>query len=245
MKTIKFLSIIALAALFTYSCGEKKTSTQGLTKSEIDSASYAVGLSLGNFVKQANFGDLNLKEVNKAIADVVNGDSLKFDMNKANEVIQGYVSKRQIAVAAENKEKGAAFLKENGTKDSVVTTASGLQYKIITAGAGVKPAANDTVQVNYKGTLIDGTEFDSSYKRGEPVKFPLNGVLKGWTEGIQFISEGGKIKLYIPSELGYGEQQAGPTVGPNSTLIFEVELLKVSKAVAAPEVVPAKAPIKK
>lgn len=240
MKTIKFLSIIALAALVTYSCGEKKTSAPGLTKAEIDSASYAVGVSLGSMVKQANFGDLNLKEVNKAIADVLNGDSLKISVIKANEVIQSFIAKRQIAVAAENKEKGVTFLKKNGTKDSVVTTASGLQYKILAEGTGIKPEAQDTVQVHYRGTLIDGKEFDSSYTRGEPVSFPLNGVLKGWIEGLQFIGEGGKIRLFIPAELGYGEQQASPVIGPNSTLIFDIELLKVTKTIAKPEVAPAK-----
>ncbi|MEN6619073.1 MAG: FKBP-type peptidyl-prolyl cis-trans isomerase [Rikenellaceae bacterium] len=214
----------------------------------MDSASYAVGVSLGSMVKQANFGDLNLKEVNKAIADVIGDKTLKIDLNKANEVIQGFVVKRQAAVAAENKEKGGAFLKENGTKDSVVTTASGLQYKIIKEGTGIKPVAEDTVQVNYKGTLIDGKEFDSSYTRGEPVSFPLNGVIKGWTEGLQLVGEGGKIRLFIPAELGYGEQQAGPTIGPNSTLIFDVELLKVKKSTATPEVaakVTSVAPVKK
>ncbi len=237
MKTIKFLSIIALAALITYSCGEKKSSsTPGLTKAEIDSASYAVGVSLGSMVKQANFGDLNMSEINKGIADVLNGDSLKISLNKANEVIQGFVAKRQAAISTENKNKGVEYLKENGTKDSVVTTESGLQYKIIAEGAGEKPAEQDTVQVHYKGTLIDGTEFDSSYSRGEPVSFPLNGVIKGWIEGLQFVGEGGKIRLFVPSELGYGEQQAGPTIGPNSTLIFDIELLKVTKAKATPEV---------
>jgi len=235
MKTIKFLTIIALAAFVTYSCGEKKTTaTSGLSKGAIDSASYAVGVSLGSMVKQANFGDLNLKEINKAIADVLKGDSLKISLAKANEVIQGFVAKRQQAVAAENKAKGETYLKENGTKDSVVTTASGLQYKIISAGTGVKPQVQDTVKVHYKGTLIDGTEFDSSYGRGEPVKFPLGGVIKGWIEGLQLVGEGGKIRLFIPSGLGYGEQQAGPTIGPNSTLIFDIELLSVTKGPITP-----------
>jgi len=238
MKTIKLLSIIAIAALVTTSCGKKQSenaATPGITQAEIDSASYAVGVSLGSMVKQANFGKLNLKEVNKAIADVLNGDSLKISVMKANEVIQGFAAKRQAAVGAENKTKGEEYLKANASKDSVQTTASGLQYKIVNPGTGVKPAEYDTVQVNYVGTLIDGTEFDSSYKRGEPVKFPLNGVIKGWVEGIQLIGEGGKIKLFIPSELAYGAQQAGPQIGPNSTLVFTIELLKVS-AGKAPEV---------
>lgn len=241
MKTIKFFSIIALAALITFSCGEKKAAVTGaISQAEIDSASYAVGVSLGSMVKQANFGELNMKEVSKAMADVLGDKTLKMDATKANEVIQAFVVKRQAAVSSENKEKGAEFLKANGTKDSVVTTASGLQYKVINAGSDIKPLAEDTVQVNYKGTLIDGKEFDSSYTRGEPATFPLGGVIKGWIEGLQLVGEGGKIRLFVPSELAYGEQQAGPTIGPNSTLIFDIELLKVKKAIVKPEAAPVK-----
>lgn len=242
MKTIKFLSIIALATLMSVSCGKKQgdSAATGMSQATIDSASYAIGVSLGSMVKQANFGELNLKEVNKALAAVLNGDSLKMDAMKANEVIQAYAAKRQEFIGAENKAKGEEFLKANGTKDSVVTTASGLQYIIVNPGSAVKPTEIDTVEVNYAGTLLDGTEFDSSYKRGEPVKFPLNGVIKGWIEGIQLIGEGGKIKLFIPSELAYGAQQAGPQIGPNSTLIFTVELLKVSAGKPVAAAVPAK-----
>jgi len=249
MKTIKFLSIIALTALIATSCGKKQgdsAATPGISQATIDSASYAVGVSLGSMVKQANFGELNLKEVNKALAAVLNGDSLKFNAMKANEIIQAYAVKRQEAVGAENKAKGEEFLKANSSKDSVVTTASGLQYIIVNPGSAVKPTEIDTVQVNYVGTLLDGTEFDSSYKRGEPVKFPLNGVIKGWIEGIQLIGEGGKIKLFIPSDLAYGAQQPGPQIGPNSTLIFTIELLKVSAGKAQPVVAaPATTPVKK
>lgn len=242
MKTIKFLSIIALAALMSVSCGKKQgdSAATGMSQAAIDSASYAIGVSLGSMVKQANFGELNLKEVNKALAAVLNGDSLKMDAMKANEVIQAYAAKRQELIGAENKAKGEEFLKANGTKDSVVTTASGLQYIIVNPGSAVKPTEIDTVEVNYAGTLLDGTEFDSSYKRGEPVKFPLNGVIKGWIEGIQLIGEGGKIKLFIPSELAYGAQQAGPQIGPNSTLIFTVELIKVTAGKPVAPATPAK-----
>ena len=125
-------------------------------------------------------------------------------------------------------EKGEAFLKENATKEGVKTTASGLQYKIDVAGEGKSPKATDTVLVHYKGTLLDGTEFDSSYKRKEPITFPLNRVIAGWTEGLQLLKEGGKATLYIPSKLAYGERGTpGGPIGPNETLIFVVELLKV------------------
>ena len=124
-------------------------------------------------------------------------------------------------------EKGKAFLAENGKKPGVKTTASGLEYEIITPGTGKSPKATDTVQVNYRGTLIDGTEFDSSYKRGEPIEFPLNRVIPGWTEGVQLMKEGSKYRFYIPSNLAYGSSGAGGVIGPDETLIFDIELLKV------------------
>ena len=124
-------------------------------------------------------------------------------------------------------EKGQAFLAENATKPGVKQTPSGLQYLIITPGEGSQPGPTDKVRVNYRGTLLNGTEFDSSYKRKEPIEFPLNGVIKGWTEGLQLIKPGGKIQLFIPANLAYGARGAGGVIGPDETLIFEVELLKV------------------
>jgi FKBP-type peptidyl-prolyl cis-trans isomerase FkpA len=124
-------------------------------------------------------------------------------------------------------EKGQAFLKENARKEGVKTTSSGLQYKITKEGTGKNPKATDTVVVHYKGTTIDGKEFDSSFKRGEPATFPLNGVIKGWTEGLMYLSEGGKATLYIPSELAYGKRGAPGAIGPDETLIFDVELIKI------------------
>ena len=124
-------------------------------------------------------------------------------------------------------EKGAAFLKDNATKPGVTSTASGLQYVVLTPGTGRSPKATDTVLVHYRGTTIDGKEFDSSYRRKEPIEFPLNGVIAGWTEGVQLMSEGAKYQFFIPSELAYGRRGAGGAIGPDETLIFEVELLKV------------------
>jgi FKBP-type peptidyl-prolyl cis-trans isomerase len=128
----------------------------------------------------------------------------------------------------ENKAAGTAFLAENAKKPNIITTASGLQYEVLTPGTGtVSPKATDNVTVHYKGTTIDGTEFDSSYSRGEPATFPLNRVIAGWTEGVQLMKEGAKYRFYIPSELAYGEQGAGRAIGPNATLIFDVELIKI------------------
>ncbi len=130
--------------------------------------------------------------------------------------------------ANENQAAGLAFLAENAKKEGVSTTPSGLQYEILTEGTGARPSATDKVTVHYQGTTIDGKEFDSSYKRGESISFPLNGVIAGWTEGLQLMQEGAKYRLYIPSELAYGANGAGSDIGPNSTLIFDVELIKVN-----------------
>ena len=130
-------------------------------------------------------------------------------------------------MAQSARERGEAFLKENATKEGVVTTASGLQYKVVKEGAGKSPKATDTVLVHYRGTLINGMEFDSSYERREPIEFPLNQVIRGWTEGVQLMKEGATFQFYIPSNLAYGSRGAGPDIGPDETLIFDVELLKV------------------
>ena len=133
----------------------------------------------------------------------------------------------QKTMAQSALEKGKAFLAENAKQPDVQQTPTGLQYLILTPGEGRSPKASDTVKVNYRGTLLDGTEFDSSYKRNEPIEFPLSGVIRGWTEGLQLCKEGGKIKLFIPSNLAYGPRGAGGDIGPDETLIFEVELLKI------------------
>ena len=127
----------------------------------------------------------------------------------------------------ENKAAGMAFLAENAKKPNIVTTASGLQYEVLTKGTGASPSASDSVTVHYRGTTIDGTEFDSSYSRGAPATFPLNRVIAGWTEGVQLMKEGAKYRFYIPSDLAYGSRGAGQAIGPNSTLIFDIELIKV------------------
>ena len=147
------------------------------------------------------------------------------------------------AAAEENKKEGAEFLAANKTKDGVVALASGLQYKILTEGTGPKPAATDTVSCNYRGTLVDGKEFDSSYKRGQPLSIQVNGVIKGWTEALQLMPVGSKWQLFIPSDLGYGDRGSGPVIGPSATLIFEVELLSIqAKDKTQPPPPPASAP---
>jgi FKBP-type peptidyl-prolyl cis-trans isomerase len=147
-------------------------------------------------------------------------------MEVQNDMRQKQQAKMQVEGAA-NKKEGEAFLAGNKGKESIVTLPSGLEYKILKQGTGPKPTANDTVVCNYKGTLINGTEFDSSYKRGQPATFPVSGVIKGWTEALQLMPVGSKWQLFIPSDLAYGDRGAGPDIGPDSTLIFEVELMSI------------------
>jgi FKBP-type peptidyl-prolyl cis-trans isomerase len=151
------------------------------------------------------------------------------------------MQEKAAAEAAANKKQGEDYLVANRSKDGVVALPSGLQYKILQEGTGPKPTATDKVVCNYKGTLIDGTEFDSSYKRGQPATFPVTGVIKGWTEALQLMPVGSKWQLFVPSELAYGERQAGPQIGPNATLIFEVELVSIEPK-EAPKAAPAVAP---
>jgi len=195
--------------------------------------SYAIGMDIGASLKSLD-ADMDRTALVAAINARLDGKSLKLSAEDAGKVKQAFFKKRaeeqaakQKAAGEKNKADGAAFLAENGKKKGVTTTESGLQYEVITQGDGAKPKATDQVTVNYRGTLIDGTEFDSSYKRGQPATFPLNGVIKGWTEGVQLMPVGSKYKFVLPAELAYGAQGAGSKIGPNSTLIFEVELLGI------------------
>lgn len=230
MRTLKFLTICTLGAILFASCGQKSTTLPGVTKAEVDSVSYAVGVSFGAMVKSAKLEGLNYTQVIKAMQDVVGGKELMIDEQKAGMVIQNYLMKAEQANGKLKEQEQAEFLAKNKTNEGVQVTESGLQYKIENAGNEVRATEIDTVEVNYKGTLLDGTVFDSSYDRGESVKFPLNGVIKGWTEGLQLLGEGGKATLWIPYELGYGPRQMSPELPGYSTLVFEVELIKVSKA---------------
>lgn len=212
-------------------------SQQVSLKSAADSAAYAIGVDLGNNIKknlpQAPGGkDLDQQIILKAFATVMKGDSTLIPSANAGAVTQAYFVKAQSQEGVKNKEAGQKFLADNGKRSGVTTTASGLQYEILKDGNGPKPSAESTVKVHYHGTTIDNEVFDSSVDRGEPVTFGLNQVIKGWTEALQLMPVGSKWKLYIPSELGYGEQAAGPKIKPNSVLIFEVELIGIEPAPA-------------
>ena len=204
-----------------------------------DKASYAIGLNIGRNFKKQNV-DLNPDAVMMGLKDAVNGKKPALSETEERDAmnnLQKEAMEKQKAMADKNAAEGKKFLDDNKKKEGVKTTASGLQYKVMKEGNGPQPKAADTVTVDYKGTLIDGTEFDSSYKRGQPATFPLNGVIKGWTEGLQLMKTGGKYQFFIPADLAYGQRQMGPDIPPNSTLIFEVELKNVQTA--PPETSPA------
>jgi FKBP-type peptidyl-prolyl cis-trans isomerase len=200
--------------------------------------SYMVGMDIGRGLTQIK-DDIDIKVVEQALEAVLKGEKTTMTQEEALQVRQAYMQQMQAkrvteqkAAADKNKTEGTAFLGKNKSKSGVKTTASGLQYEVEKEGTGPKPKATDTVKVNYLGTKIDGTKFDSSYDRGQPATFPLNGVIKGWSEGLQLMPVGSKYKLYVPADLAYGENAPGP-IGPNATLIFEVELLGIEDAAAA------------
>ena len=207
---------------------------------EQDKLSYVIGMDIGNSLKQLNT-EFNLEAMAQGIKAILEGETPLLEQDEAEQVKQAFFQKVQAeaqqkaaaaseelaAMGQKNLEEGQAFLAENKTKEGVVETDSGLQYEVLEEGDGSKPQASDTVTVHYRGTLLDGTVFDSSITRGQPATFTLNQVIAGWTEGVQLMPVGSKYKFFIPSNLAYGEQGAGGRIGPNSTLIFEVELLEI------------------
>jgi FKBP-type peptidyl-prolyl cis-trans isomerase FklB len=206
-----------------------------------DKFSYALGMNIGtNLRKQAL--PVNVDLIARGLRDAEAGNKTLLTEDEAKSVMMAvqveYRQQQQEKLKQQgeaNKKEGATFLAANKAKDGVVTLPSGLQYKILKAGAGPKPAATDTVTVNYRGTLINGTEFDSSYKRGQPATFGVTGVIKGWTEALQLMPVGSKWQLFIPADLAYGERGAGADIAPNATLIFEVELLSIKAPEKAAE----------
>ena len=193
----------------------------------MDKFSYAIGLGIGQNLLSMGAQGINVEDFAQAIADVLNRKETAISHNEAREIVNKYFMELEEKMNAENIEKGKAFLEENAKKEGIITLPSGLQYHVITEGNGKKPSATDKVKCHYEGTLIDGTLFDSSIKRGQPAVFGVNQVIRGWVEALQLMSEGSKWRLFIPAELGYGAQQAGEMIPPHSTLIFEVELIEV------------------
>ncbi len=194
---------------------------------EIDKISYSLGLSIASNLISSGIKTINSEAFNDAMNTVFAGQMPEIMPDEANNILQTYFEKIQNEKGEETKKAGEKFLSENKSREGVVTLKSGLQYKILKEGAGAKPTANDTVKCHYEGRLINGQVFDSSIRRGEPAEFPVGGVIAGWVEALQLMSVGSKWQLYIPSELAYGQHGAGAAIGPNETLIFDVELLEI------------------
>ena len=243
MKAIKFFAIAACAAALAVSCNSSKgvaVEAELPTTAEIDSVSYLIGVNFGSFIKNSNFAEdlseLNMAEIKKGMVDFLSaegspydpnfGEQFDVDPNEMSRILNDFLTKKQSYKAAKNLAEGKAFLAKNALKENVDTTASGLQYTIEAEGATEKIAPQDTVWVNYRGTLLNGEEFDAN----DSTMFVANRVIRGWTEGLGLLGEGGKATLYIPSDLAYGER-GNRAIEPNSVLIFDVEVLKVGKFV--------------
>lgn len=212
---------------------DQKNSDSGRLKDQKDKVSYSIGLDIGTTLKRQLI-DVNESLLTEGVHDGITGAKPLLTDEQVKEVMGAFqkdmLAKQAAARKAtgeKNAEEGKEFLAKNKTKEGVKTTASGLQYKVLKEGSGTPPKETDTVKVNYRGTLINGTEFDSSYKRGAPATFPVNRVIKGWTEALQLMKPGSKYELFVPSDLAYGERGAGSDIGPNSVLHFEVELVEV------------------
>jgi FKBP-type peptidyl-prolyl cis-trans isomerase FklB len=220
-------SIYLIIALFIINTTTKSMNAQKLND-EVDSVSYSLGVNIGENIK-SQFPDIDLKNFESGIEDVLSEKKQpKIEGQDAQKVIQEYFTKQQAKASEGKIEEGKAFLAENGKRKEVITLESGLQYEIITSAEGPKPTLNDQVTTHYHGTLLDGTVFDSSVERGQPATFPVSGVIKGWTEALQLMSVGAKWRLYVPYDLAYGEKGASAQIGPYTTLIFDVELLKIN-----------------
>ncbi len=249
-------AVVVLAASCNSGSKVKGIEAQLPTKAETDSVSYLIGIQFGYFIRANNFAgklnELNFSQIKKGMVDFVNADGniqdadfnkqFKISPDQMNELFNNYITKRNAYKAEVNGKLGEEFLDANKLKDNVVVTESGLQYIILEDGNDVKPGPKDTVWVQYTGTLLDGTQFDASNKDNDPVRMYMNRVIKGWTEGLQLIGEGGHIQLFIPADLAYGSR-GNQGIEPNSTLIFDIELSKVGHFVEKP--VEPKTPTKK
>jgi len=227
MKHIFFIVITVIFCAGLSGCNAKgKSGSSPSDGSFGKDPSYALGMNIGSGLKADSIYP-DWDEFLQGMKDILYGNDTRFAMEEASRIFYEAYSANNERRETASRQEGIDFLEENKQKPGIITTGSGLQYEVITQGNGPKPSFEDTVRVHYKGTLINGDEFDSSYSRGEPIEFPLNGVIPGWTEGLQLMNVGSKYRLFIPSDLGYGPQGAGPKIPPNSTLIFEVELLDI------------------
>jgi len=236
MKKYIFLFSLSLLCFQLFAQSKKKkasgavSATETLSlKTQTDSLSYSIGIMVASFYKQQGITSINNELVNKAIQDKMKGDSTLLNEQQCNQVVMSYIEKVKAEKSAAAKKQGQDFLAANKTKPGVITTSSGLQYIVLKEGTGPKPVATDKVKCDYEGKLIDGTVFDSSIKQGKPIEFAVNGVIRGWTEALQLMPVGSQYRLFIPSDLAYGDQQMGPDIKPGSTLIFDVTLIDIVK----------------
>lgn len=227
---ILLFAIVTIAVSFNACKSGSVASSDAKFKTSADTIAFSLGMAVGKNLHQ-NFAEVDPQLIAKGIVEAYAGkeNTLFESPEEADLAIRTFLKQESDKKALEVKAKGDAFLAENAKKAGITVTASGLQYEVIKQGNGPKPTAESTVTVHYHGTTIDGEVFDSSTERGEPATFPLNGVIKGWTEGVQLMSVGSKYKFYIPSDLAYGTRGAGQKIGPNAALIFEVELLEIAK----------------
>jgi FKBP-type peptidyl-prolyl cis-trans isomerase len=229
------LLLCAAAVTAVIGCQPKEEKKEVKLETDEQKVSYGIGLMEGKRFKQDFTVDVDAfsagmrAAVTEGATPLMTEDEIKTTIQAFGQKLMAKREEDQKALGEKNKTASEAYMTENAKKEGIKTTASGLQYKVVTEGKGAKPKADDVVEVNYKGTLIDGTEFDSSYKRGQPVTFPVNGVIPGWTEALQLMPVGSKYELYIPSDLAYGPGGTGGVIGPNQALVFEVELLGIKK----------------
>jgi FKBP-type peptidyl-prolyl cis-trans isomerase FklB len=227
----RFMALIGIVLLASQVGAQEKP----VLKNEKEKVSYIIGVNIGtNFKNQAV--DVDPDILAQGLKDGISGAKPLLTPQEVQEVMGSFEKEmmakqeeRKKTVGAKNQKEGEEFLAENKKKEGIQTLPSGMQYKVIKAGSGKKPTLTDTVTTHYRGTLIDGKEFDSSYRRGKPATFPVNGVIRGWTEALQLMEEGAKWQLFIPSSLAYGERGAGQMIGPHATLIFEVELISIQE----------------
>lgn len=232
ISVLLLASFVSLSATAQHKCCKKKKKkhqTEMELKTELDSVSYGLGVSIAQNLKNQGIDELDATALAKGVEDALAGNDLKLKEEQIGELLNAYMKKKSEEKSKAQIEKGKKFLEENGKRPEVVTLPSGLQYEIIKEGTGEKPTINDKVTTHYTGKLIDGTVFDSSVERGQPATFPVSGVIKGWTEALQLMPKGSKWRLYIPYDLAYGERGAGGKIGPYETLIFDIELLDINK----------------
>ena len=235
MKKILILAVLLIVFPLLSGCGQQaeKSERKAELKTFDEKVGYVLGLDIGRSLKETGT-NIDLATFYQGIEDSLNekaqvmgDDEIETTKREFSKKIQQDYEKKMKTIAVKNLEEGKAFFADNKDKEGVVTTESGLQYTVLVKGDGPMPKATDMVKVHYSGKLLDGKEFDSSYKRDEPAKFRVNGVINGWTEALQLMPVGSKYKLFIPADLAYGEREVGPDIGPNSTLVFEVELLGI------------------